>query len=212
MGQAELQKQHYTPEEYFALEAASEVRHEYFEGEVFAMAGASIPHNLIKGNLVAALRPEARRRGCRVLDENVRLEVRENSLYVYPDVLVTCDVADRRATHTVRHPVLIAEILSPSTAEYDRTEKFANYQKLPSLRHYLLVSQAAWVVEWFRRDEAGQWIYTLLPEPAAVLTIPDLGLTLPLRELYEDTDVAPLRAMPEPDVASGQHEGEINIL
>lgn len=212
MGQAELQKQHYTPEEYFALEAASEVRHEYFEGEVFAMAGASKAHNVLAQNLAVGLRTALRGKGCQTFIEDVRLVIKENIQYVYPDVLVTCDPADRRDDYLVRHPVLIAEILSPSTAEYDRTEKFANYQKLPSLRHYLLVSQTAWVVEWFRRDEAGQWIYTLLPEPAAVLTIPDLGLTLPLRELYEDTDVAPLRAMPEPDVASGQHEGKINIL
>ncbi|MGI4739218.1 MAG: hypothetical protein ACRYG7_28970 [Janthinobacterium lividum] len=85
------------------------------------------------------------------------------------------------------------------TAEHDRTKKFANYQKLPTLRHYLLVSQTAWVVEWFRRDEAGQWIYTLLSTPDSVLEIPDLGLVLALRELYEDTDVAPLRAQPAPD-------------
>lgn len=200
MGQAELVPRRYTPEEYFALEKTSEVRHEYVEGEVFAMAGASIAHNLIKSNLVAALRPNARQRGCRVFDENVRLVVQEKSLYVYPDVLLTCDPTDRRESYQVRHPVLIAEILSPSTAEYDRTEKFANYQKINSLRHYLLVSQAAWVVEWFRRDEAGQWIYTLLSTPERVLEIPDLGLVLPLRELYEDTDVAPLRLQPVPNV------------
>ena len=199
MGQAEIATRHYTPEEYFELEATSDIRHEYVEGEVFAMAGASKSHNLLKGNLVAALRAEARRRSCRVYDENVRLVVQENTMYVYPDVLVTCDPADRHDAYLVRHPVLIAEILSPSTAEYDRTEKFANYQKIPSLRHYLLVSQSAWVVECFRRDEAGQWIYTLLHEPTGVLEIPDLGLVLPLRELYEDTDVAPLRAQPTPD-------------
>jgi len=199
MGQAELQTRHYTPEEYFALEEASELRHEYFEGEVFAMAGASISHNLIKGNLVAALRPEARRRGCRVFDENVRLVVHERVMYAYPDVMVTCDPADRRDAYLVRHPVLIAEVLSASTAEYDRTEKFANYQKLPSLRHYLLISQTAWVVEYFRRDEAGQWIYTLLSTAEGVLEIPELGLLLPLRELYEDTDIAPLRVQPGPD-------------
>lgn len=72
---------------------------------------------------------------------------------------------------------------------------------MPSLRHYLLISQAAWVVEWFRRDEAGQWIYTLLTGPDGLLQIADLGLTLPLRELYEDTDVAPLRVLP--GLASG---------
>jgi Uma2 family endonuclease len=197
MGQAELQPRRYTPEEYFALEERSEVRHEYFEGEVFAMAGGSVTHNLIKGNFIAGLRPGVRARGCRYVDENVRLAVIEKSFYTYPDVMVSCDPADRRDSYTWRHPVLLVEVLSPSTADYDRTTKFENYQKMPSLRHYLLISQSAWTVEWFRRDEAGQWIYTLLTGPDATLEIPDMGLVLPLRELYEDTDVAPLLVMPD---------------
>ena len=196
MGQAELQPRRYTPEEYFALEAQSEEKHEYFDGEVFAMAGTSIPHNLLTLNIAMSLRAAVRPRGCRVFMEDVRLAVQEGRHYTYPDIMVTCDPADRRETHQVRHPVLIVEVLSPGTQDYDRTEKFSRYQKLPSLRHYLLVSQAAWTVEWFRRDEAGQWIYTLLNDPESVLEIPDLGLVLPLAELYDDTDVAPLRLAP----------------
>lgn len=196
MGQAEIQPRQYTPEEYFALEAQSEVRHEYFEGEVFAMAGTSLAHNLIKNNLIAVLRPGVRQRGCRLFDENVRLAVQESKYYTYPDVMVSCDPTDRHDPYLVRQPVLVAEILSPSTAEYDRTTKFENYQQMPSLRHYLLISQSAWTVEWFRRDEVGQWIYTLLTGAESVLEIPDLGLVLPLRELYDDTDVAPLRLAP----------------
>ncbi|MGI4835359.1 MAG: Uma2 family endonuclease [Janthinobacterium lividum] len=84
MGHARPQPPTYTPEEYFALERTSEVRHEYVDGEIFAMAGASIPHNLIKGNLVAALRGEVRRRGCRVLDENVRVAVEKRSFILTP--------------------------------------------------------------------------------------------------------------------------------
>ncbi|AWM34478.1 Uma2 family endonuclease [Hymenobacter nivis] len=196
MGHVEPQTRRYTPEEYMALEEKSEVRHEYFDGEIFAMAGASAPHNLIKGNMIAALRPGVRQRGCRVFDENMRLAVQERKYYTYPDIMVSCDPDDRRDPYLIRQPMLIVEVLSPSTAEYDRTEKFAQYQKLTSLRHYLLVSQTAWVVEWFRRDDAGQWIYTLLSELADVLEIPDLGLRLPLAELYDDTDVAPLRMTP----------------
>jgi Uma2 family endonuclease len=196
MGETGLQPRRYTPEEYFSLEERSAVRHEYFEGEVFAMAGASVIHNLIKGNFIAGLRPGVRQRGCRYVDENVRLAVVEKRFYTYPDVMVSCDPADRRDSYTWRHPVLIVEVLSPSTVDYDRTTKFENYQKMLSLRHYLLISQVAWTVEWFRRDEAGQWIYTLLTGPAATLEIPDMGLALPLRELYEDTDVAPLLVMP----------------
>lgn len=132
-----------TPEEYFALEAQSETRYEYLDGEVFAMADASASHNLIKGNLIAALRPSAHQRGCRVFDENMRLAVQDGVYYTYPDVFIGCDPADRRDPYLMRHPVLIAEILSPVTAKYDRTEKFGRYQQLPSLRHYLLVAQAA---------------------------------------------------------------------
>jgi Uma2 family endonuclease len=196
MEQAATPPRHYTLKEYFALQEKNATKYEYIEGEAFAVGGASLAHNLIKGNLVAALRPLVRRKGGRVLDESVLLVVRANAFYTYPDVLVTTDPADRRDPYLVRHPLLLAEILSPTTAEYDRTEKFANYQKLPSLRHYLLISQSAWVVEWFKRDDAGQWIYTLLSTPDDVLEIPDLGLSLPLRELYEDTDVAPRRVLP----------------
>ncbi|RZK10073.1 MAG: Uma2 family endonuclease [Hymenobacter sp.] len=96
----------------------------------------------------------------------------------------------------MRYSVLIIEVLSSSTGDYDRTTKFENYQKIPSLRHYLLISQSAWTVEWFRRDEAGQWIYTLLTGSDGTLEIPDMNLVLPLRELYEDTDVAPLLVLP----------------
>jgi Uma2 family endonuclease len=111
------------------------------------VADASKSHNLIAQNIALALRGSLRGKGCQVFLEDVRLVVQEKTIYVYPDVLVTCDPADRRDNYLVRSPVLIAEILSPSAAEYDRTEKFANYQKISSLRHYLLVSQAAWVVE-----------------------------------------------------------------
>jgi Uma2 family endonuclease len=196
MEQAATPPRHYTLKEYFALQEKSAARYEYIEGEAFAVGGASIAHNLIKGNLVAALRPAAKRRGGRVLDESVLLVVRANAFYTYPDVMVTSDPADRRDPYLVRRPLLLAEILSPTSAEYDRTEKFANYQQLPSLRHYLLISQSAWVVEWFRRDDAGQWIYTLLSTAESILEIPDLNLTLPLRELYDDTDVAPRRVLP----------------
>ncbi|RZK90197.1 MAG: Uma2 family endonuclease [Hymenobacter sp.] len=196
MGQAEIQTRRYTPEEYFALEAQSEVRHEYFEGEVFAMAGGSKTHNLLMQNASTRLRAPLRSKGCQVFVGDVRLVAKERFYYTYPDVVVSCDPADRRDPCLVRSPVLIMEMLSPATGDYDRTTKFENYQKMLSLRYYLLVSPLAWIVEWFRRDEAGQWIYTLLTGPAGTLEIPDLGLVLPLRELYEDTDVAPLRVMP----------------
>ena len=198
MGQPKIQRQ-YTVEEYFALEAQSEVRHEYFDGEIFAMAGGTKAHNLITQNITLALRAGLRGKGCQVFMEDVRLAVQDDFHYTYPDVVVSCDPGDRRDPYLIRQPVLIVEVLSPSTAEYDRSRKFNQYKKIPSLRHYILVSQTAWVLEWFRRDEAGQWIYTVLSDPADVLEIPDLNLLLPLADVYDDTDVAPLALISAPE-------------
>ena len=198
MGHPEIQR-HYTPAQYFALEEQSELRHEFFDGEVFAVAGTTISHNLIKGNIVAGLRTGARQLGCRVYDESVRLAVQDNFHYTYPDVMVSCEPADRRNSLLIRQPVLIVEVLSPSTAEYDRSQKFKQYKEIASLRHYILVSQTAWVLEWFRRDELNQWIHTVLSDPADVLEIPDLNLLLPLADVYDDTDVAPLLPLVLPE-------------
>ena len=118
------QRRRYTPEEHFALEANSEGRHEYFDGEVFAMAGGTKSHNLITQNFTLALRAGLRGKGCQVFMEDVRLAVQNDFHYTYPGVVVTCDSADRRDPLLVRQPVLIVEVLSPSTADYDRSRKF----------------------------------------------------------------------------------------
>ncbi|HET9505066.1 MAG TPA: Uma2 family endonuclease [Hymenobacter sp.] len=186
----------YTLSAFWALEAASERRHEYLDGSVVVTEPDALSHNLLKGNLVDALRRVVRPWGGQVFSTSIQLEAQANRCYLYPDIIVTSDPADRLDPAVVRYPVFVSEISSPTTAEYDRTEKGIRYQRIASLRHYLLISQVAWTVEWFRRDEAGQWIYTLLTGPAATLEIPDMGLVLPLRELYEDTDVAPLLVMP----------------
>ena len=198
MGHPQIQTR-YTAAEYFALEAQSEVRHEYFDGGIFAMAGGTKSHNLIKNNMMAALRASVHSRGCRVYDESVRLAVQDDFHYTYPDVVVTCDPTDRRDPYLIRQPVLIVEVLSPSTAEYDRSLKFNQYKKIAALRHHVLLSQMAWVLEWFRRDEAGQWIHTMLSAPAEVLEVADLNLRLPLADVYEDTDVAPLALVEGPE-------------
>ncbi len=196
MAQPEQQPRRYTPAEYFALEEQSEGRHEYFDGEVFAMAGTSKSHNSVALNMTLGLKTALRGKGCQVFMESVRLAVQENFHYTYPDVVVSCDPADARDAYLVRHPVLIVEVLSPGTEAYDREGKFLQYQQLPSLRHYVLVHQKKWLVEWFRRNEAGEWVVQLLNASEALLEIADLNLRLPLTELYEDTDVMPLRILP----------------
>lgn len=194
MGQPELQPRHYTAEEYFALEAVSDTRHEFFEGEVFAMAGESIAHNTIAQNFILALRPALRGKRCQVIMETVQLAVEENRHYTYPDIVVSCNPQDQHENQRLHHPLLIVEVLSPSTEAYDRGLKFNQYKKLPSLRHYLLVSQKTWLVEWYQLSEHGVWGHTALAEAEDAVIIPELGLTMTLVQVYEEAGIAPMQA------------------
>ena len=194
MGQPELQPRRYTTDEYFALEAQSDLRHEFFAGEVFAMAGESIAHNTIAQNFVLALRPALRGKRCQVIMETVQLAVEANRHYTYPDIVVSCDPQDQQERRRLHHPVLIVEVLSPSTEASDRGLKFNQYKKLPSLRHYLLVSQKTWLVEWYQLGEHGIWGHTALAEAADAVVIPELGLTLTLVQIYEEAGVVPMAA------------------
>lgn len=203
MGQAEQQPRRYTVEEYLALEEQSEVRHEFFEGEIFAMAGADISHNLIGINFVSAFKQALRGKPCRAMMEGVQLAVQEGRHYTYPDVMISCDAADQQAKRIIKAPVLLIEILSPSTSEYDRGRKFNQYKQLPSLQHYLLVSQTSWLVEWYRREPGNIWSFTPLVEADDALVIPDLNINLTVAEIYEGTNVAPLRVAEEPTAPYG---------
>jgi Uma2 family endonuclease len=124
------------------------------------------------------------------------LAVRDEHYYTYPDVMVSCHPDDREAKQQYRYPVLIVEVSSPSTETYDRTLKFNQYQKLPSLRHYVLVSQKTWLVEWFQLTEHGVWAYAALAEADDFVTIPELNLTLTLADIYDETDIVPMQVMP----------------
>ncbi len=196
MEQAEFKPAVYTPEKYFALEAQSVERHEYFDGELFVMAGASKRHNSIANNALVLSLADARARGCQVFTSDVRVAVQEGRHYTYPDLVISCDPDDQRDDYLIRRPVMIVEVTSPGTADYDRTGKFRQCQKLSSLRHYLLVSQTQWSVEWYRCNDAGEWVITLLNEAADVLEVPDLGLKVPLADIYDDPDVPFLRVVP----------------
>jgi Uma2 family endonuclease len=173
-----------SPETYLEGELHSEVRHEYVDGEVYAMVGASDRHGLIAGNLHSALNLRLPDR-CQVFtaDMKVRIQTAEREVFYYPDVLVSCDPADREPYFRER-PCLIAEVLSPQTARLDRFEKFLFYQQLDALEEYLLVSQDYRGVEVFRR--ADQWQRTSYTEGAIPLRSVDLAVTLD--ELYRRTE------------------------
>ena len=189
MEQSPAQERKYTVEEYMALEARSHVRHEFFEGEVFAMAGGTTKHNLLIGNCYSVLRAGLRGGPCRTFFESVQLAVEHGRYYNYPDVMVTCTPTDLQAERTITSPVLVIEVLSKSTETRDRSWKFNQYKALPSLRHYLLVSQATCLVEWYRREESGVWSFTPLALFTDEINIAELELTLRLLDIYEDTNI-----------------------
>ena len=189
----------YSVAEYQALEERSETRHQYYRGEVFAMAGGTLNHGSLILRCAAQLMAATEARGCRVFAESVQLMVAAGEYFTYPDVMVTCHPADVDAVRVVQHPVLLIEVLSDSMAEHDRLWKLFRYQNLPSLRHYLLVSQTTCLVEWYRREESGVWFFTPLTLFTDELFIPELGTTLCLQDIYEDAGVKQMTIHPDPE-------------
>ncbi|GAB2790674.1 Uma2 family endonuclease [Rhabdobacter roseus] len=185
MGDA-LEKTRLTTEAYFDWEAQNEIRHEYYRGEVFAMAGGTLNHNELIGNMRRLFEDEFRGRGCRVFAENVKLEVSRNEYYPYPDVMVTCHGLDQRERYVVRYPSVLVDVISKNSDYHDRVFKWERYQQLPSLQYYLLVSQYETKVELYgRTDEPNAWTYHVYDQPEQVVELSRLDYSFPLSALYE---------------------------
>jgi len=147
-----------TYEEYLVWESTQEVRHEYCNGEVIAMAGGTRNHNRISGNCFKLLDNALADRQCEVYISDVKVQVEPRKKYFYPDVVVTCDERDRTEPQLILFPCLIIEVLSPSTEAYDRGFKFSQYRKSESLQEYVLVQIEQPMVEVFQRNQEGQWV------------------------------------------------------
>lgn len=177
--------------EYLALEARSPVRHEYIAGEVFAMTGATVRHNIISLNIATALRTHLRGTPCRALMEGVKLYLKKERSYFYPDVMVTCEsrlLELDAETQVVDSPVLVVEVLSPSTEGIDRREKLRAYRTLPSLKEYAMVSQDECRVELYRRrGDIGWDIITY--EPGDPVEFASVELTMPMADIYFEAGV-----------------------
>ena len=181
-----IQKKYISVEEYFEMEKHSEIRHEYYNGEVFAMAGTSINHNRIVQNLSGVLRPIFRQRGCEVLLESVKLEAIKHFYYPYPDLMLTCDTQDMDAEYIIKKPTLIVEVLSKSSVLNDRVAKLRRYKNIPSLQYYLIVSQHEFVVESYSRvDDSTSWLYDVYEDQNDIINFPKLDLKLSLSDIYE---------------------------
>ncbi|MEZ2321098.1 MAG: Uma2 family endonuclease [Microcoleus sp.] len=174
-----------TVEEYLEWEAQQEIRHEYVNGEVFAMTGNTIPHNDIALNFYTALRPHLRSTGCRMNVSDVKLQVSFQSRYYYPDVIVSCDPQDLNSRQFIQHPKIIVEVLSPSTSAKDRDEKFTCYLKIPTLQEYILIDSQKIFVERYCRGEGRMWLYYSYTA-GEIITLSSIGFNLPIALLYED--------------------------
>ena len=181
---AELAPDWISPEEYLRREALSETRNEYFDGQIFAMAGTSKEHSRIAVNLIVMLGSALRGTSCEAFESNIRVRVDETGLYTYPDVIVACDpMFDEDGLDTLLNPVIVIEILSPSTEDYDTGPKFAHYRRLPSVREVWFVAQEQVWIERNRRIGPEQWLREWHRE--GEMRIEEPSLTLPMAEVYE---------------------------
>lgn len=179
-----------TPDEYLEFEEWSSIRHEYLDGQVFAMTGAREAHNAICMNLAAKLHSHLRGTGCRVYASEMKVHVEAANSFYYPDLMVTCEpfVA---ASVFKSQPRLIIEILSRSTAATDRREKLVNYQKLDSLCEYVLINQHKIHLEVYRKATDGSWSFEKLGKSDELIleSMPNHGLGIQMHEIYEGLDL-----------------------
>ena len=177
-------------QEYLDGEPLSDIRHEYLAGQVYAMAGAGERHNRITLNIAFHLRATARGTPCGVYVNDMKLRVVQHDSFYYPDVMVACDPQDTHSLYK-QFPCLVAEVLSPSTEAIDRREKLIVYRTLPSMRHYLLVSQDQRRVEWHSRDEQDRWGLAVLEGSGSIdLACHHLRQTLSMDDIYEDVTLS----------------------
>ena len=173
--------------DFLAWEASQAEKHEFLAGEVFAMGGARREHVLVSGNVYSALKQRLRGKPCQAYIADMKLRVDKADAFFYPDVMVSCHPDDRRAEQFLSQPCLIVEVLSESTAAFDRGAKFVAYRSLDSIQEYIIVDIDSKRVECFRRTTDNEWLlHDYVGEVDCELT--SLGFTVPLAEFFEDIE------------------------
>jgi len=197
-------KKRFTPQEYLALERKSETRNEYYNGEIFAMAGASREHNLTVANLLRDIGNQLEDRPCESYPSHMRVSVEATGLYTYPDVSVVCGEPrfQDREVDTLLNPTVIVEVLSPSTEAYDRGDKFRHYRRIDSLREFVLISQDRMMVERYTR-QGKDWVLSDMTDPDQVLKLESIGCQIPLDRIYAKIKFPEPGAAEEPTLHPG---------
>jgi Uma2 family endonuclease len=184
---ANPQPAYISPETYLAEEAQSQIKHEYIDGKMYAMAGATDAHVTITLNVATLLRNHVRGGNYRVFITDMKINLNTTNRFYYPDVMVTCDPRDRMFTLFKRYPCLILEVVSDSTEAFDRGDKFNDYQQLECLHEYMIVSQVRQRVDCFRRNSEGLWLLQAY-YPGDLLSFTSIGFRCEVTALYEDVE------------------------
>ncbi|NEO55086.1 MAG: Uma2 family endonuclease [Okeania sp. SIO3B5] len=174
-----------TAEEYLEWEAKQEFRHEYVDGEILAMTGASLPHVDIALSFYRALYPHLRQRGCRVYVSDAKVKDAKNNRYFYPDLVISCNADDAKSRKFIQNPSVIIEVLSPGTRGYDHSDKFKYYRQFSSLQEYVLVDSESISVEIYQRGEGRMWLYSAYTE-GEDFTLSSIEFNCAVDVLYED--------------------------
>lgn len=188
-----LEKPFYTPEQYLEIDRKAERRSEYVSGEIIAMAGASREHNRMTLNIGSSLLAQLRGKSCEPFLTDLRVKGSGTKAYFFSDIVVGCDPLEFEddSVDILLNPVVIMEVLSPTTELGDKTWKFTHYRRLPTLKDYVMLSQSQPFVEHYTRQASGQWVLTDLHGLDAVLSLPSIDCELPLSEIYERVEFTP---------------------
>ncbi len=180
----------YTAEEYLELEEASLEKNEFYKGEIFAMAGASIPHNEIVANTLVDIGSYLKDKKCRIYPSDLRIHSIANSLYTYPDISIICNEIETigKRKNTVTNPTVLIEVLSKTTQDYDRGAKFKLYRDIESLKEYILISSLETLVEKYDKQADGSWVLHEYKSETDTFTITSIDLLITVKDLYRNVD------------------------
>ena len=183
-------KPYVTPEAYIAFDRERAGKHEYYAGTIYAMAGGSVRHNRIAGSTYATLYMQLRQRNCNIYPSDMRVKVVQTGLYTYPDITIICghEQYEDEKEDILLNPIIIIEVLSPSTEKYDRGKKFHQYRSILSLREYILIAQDEYHIEQFTRQSDNTWVFSEALGRDGSIELRTIQCTLLLEEVYEKVD------------------------
>ena len=185
-------KKKLTEDEYLAIEADADYRSEYYNGEMFAMAGANEGHNALKDNLIGELHAPLKDGPCRTYSSDMRVKVKRTGLYTYPDIVIVCgepEIEHRQGLDNLLNPRVVIEVLSKTTESYDRGTKFRHYKRLASVKEYVIVSSDRLCIDRFVRQDDETWVLTTFDKPSGKMVLESVPVRIPLADIYRGVDL-----------------------